>query len=121
MRRCAAVIGWDVGQGCRPAHSSRLLADNPLRLTHVATGRVVPLAGLLGLLRLDVESEVEPFQTTARTTHLDIGRVAIGSGYDVISDEGADLGAEDTEHPQQACERHYEDGCDLSKAERVIR
>jgi len=45
----------------------------------------------------------------------------LSSGYYVISDEGADLGAEDTEHPQQACERHYEDGCDLSKAERVIR
>ena len=25
------------------------------------------------------------------------------------------------EHAEQACERHYEDGCDLSKAERIIR
>ena len=25
------------------------------------------------------------------------------------------------EHAQQACERHYENGCDLSKAERIIR
>ena len=28
---------------------------------------------------------------------------------------------EDRKHAQQACEPHYEGGCDLSKAERIIR
>jgi len=58
------------GQGCRPAHSSRLLADNPLRLTQVATTLVMPLAGLLGVLHRDVESEVKPSETTALTADL---------------------------------------------------
>jgi hypothetical protein len=45
----------------------------------------MPLAGLLGVLDRDVESEVEPPETTALTADLNVGRVAIGSGYDVIS------------------------------------
>jgi len=75
--------------GADPRIRSRLSAGNALRLTQVATGRVVPFTGL----HLDVESEVEPFQTAARTTYLEIGRVAIGSGYDVV-DDAAELGAE---------------------------
>jgi hypothetical protein len=45
----------------------------------VATGRVVPLTGLLSLLYLVVVAEVEPLQTPARITHLEIGRMAIVS------------------------------------------
>jgi hypothetical protein len=48
----------------------RLLADNPLRLTQVATGPVVPLTSLLSLFEFDVGSQVQPFQTEARTAHL---------------------------------------------------
>jgi hypothetical protein len=49
---------------------------NPLSPTQIATGRVGPLTGLLSLLDFDVVAEVEPFETTAWTMHLDIGRVA---------------------------------------------
>ena len=56
----------------------------------------MPLAGLLGVLHRDVESEVKPSETTALTANLNAGGIAIGSGYYVISDEGADLGAEGT-------------------------
>src|SRR5262249_2713536 len=62
------------------------LAANLLRLTQVATGRVVPLTGLLSLFDLVVVAEVEPLQTSARITHLEIGRVAIVSRYDVVGD-----------------------------------
>jgi len=51
----------------------------------------MPLARLLGVLHRDVESEVKPSETTALTADLNVGRVAIGSGYDVISDEGDGL------------------------------
>src|SRR5271166_520580 len=47
-----------------------LLADNPLRLTQVATGPVVLLTSLLSLFEFDVGSQVQPFQTAARTAHL---------------------------------------------------
>jgi hypothetical protein len=43
----------------------------------------VPLTGLLSLLDLVVVAEVEPLQTSARITHLEIGRVAIVSRCDV--------------------------------------
>jgi hypothetical protein len=43
----------------------------------------VPLTGPLSLLDLDIVSEVEPFQTTTRTTDLDVGWVAIVSRCDV--------------------------------------
>jgi hypothetical protein len=49
----------------------------------------MPLAGLLGVLHRDVEAEVKPSDTTALTADLNVGRVAIGSGYDVIGGEGA--------------------------------
>src|SRR5262252_1120423 len=62
------------------------LAANLLRPTQVATGRVVPLTGLLSLLDLVVVAEVEPLQTSARVTHLEIGRVAIVSRGDVVGD-----------------------------------
>src|ERR1700732_1360647 len=71
----------------------RLLADNPLRLTQVATGPVVPLTSLLSLFEFDVGSQVQPFQTAARTAHLDVGWVAVASSYGVVSD-AAELGAE---------------------------
>jgi hypothetical protein len=54
------------------------------------------LAGALSLIHRDMESEVEPFETTAPIADLNVGRVAIGSSYDVISDEVAELGAEGT-------------------------
>ena len=62
------------------------LAANLLRPTQVATGRVVPLTGLLSLLDLVVVAEVEPLQTFARITHLEIGRMAIVSRCDVVGD-----------------------------------
>ena len=52
--------------------------------------------GFLSLLDFDVIPEVEPFQTTAPTTQFNVGRVAVGSGYGVVSDEFAELGAEST-------------------------
>ena len=54
-----------------------LLASNLLRPTKIATGPIVPLTGPLSLLDFGVVSEVEPFQTTTRTTHLEVGWVAI--------------------------------------------
>ena len=69
-------------------------AHNLLRFTQVATRRVVPFTGLLSLLNFDVVSEGEPFQTTARTAQLNVGQVAVGLGYGVVSDEVAELGAE---------------------------
>jgi hypothetical protein len=60
------------------------LVGNPLRLTQIATGLVVPLTGLLSLLDFD--------HTATRFTHLQIGRVAIVSGCDVVGDV-AELGA----------------------------
>jgi hypothetical protein len=45
------------------------------------------------LFDFDVASQVEPCQTTARTAHLNVGRVAIASSYGVVSDI-AELGAE---------------------------
>jgi hypothetical protein len=69
---------------------------NPLRLTQIATGLVVPLTGLLSLLDFDLVTEVEPFHTVTRTTHLKIGRVAIVSGCDVVGDDVAELGAKGT-------------------------
>src|SRR6185369_4330140 len=57
-----------------------------LRLSQVATGSVVPFTGLLTLLDSDVESEIEPFETAARTVQLKVGRVAIGARCDVIDD-----------------------------------
>jgi hypothetical protein len=62
------------------------LAANLLRPAQVATGRVMPLTGLLSLLDLVVVAEVEPLQTSARITHLEIGRVAIVSRCDVVGD-----------------------------------
>src|SRR6516165_3389576 len=83
-------------KACRPAHPFEgSLVGNLLCLAQVATGRVVPFTGLLSLLDFDVESEVEPFQTAARTLHLKVGRVAIGFGYGVVSD-AAKLGTEGT-------------------------
>jgi hypothetical protein len=68
--------------------------DNLLRFTQIATARVVLFTGFLSFLDFDVVSEVEPFQTAARTTHLNIGWVAVVSGYDAVSDEVTELGAE---------------------------
>jgi exosortase/archaeosortase len=45
----------------------------------------VPLTGLLSLLDFDVQSQVEPFQATAWTVHIKVGRVAIGSMCNMIS------------------------------------
>src|SRR5262249_7509220 len=47
------------------------LAANLLRTTQVATGRIVPLTGLLSLPDLGVVAGVEPLQTSARITPLD--------------------------------------------------
>src|SRR5262249_21816176 len=66
--------------------SKRLLAGCLLCFAQVAAGRVMPLAGLLGLLDFGVVPEVEPFQIAARSMHLKIGRVAIVSGCDVVGD-----------------------------------
>jgi hypothetical protein len=71
------------------------LSDNPFRLTQIATGPVVPLTGLLSLFDFGVVTEVQPFQTTARTTRLDIGWIAIVARCDVVRDV-AKLGAEGT-------------------------
>src|ERR1700738_5107004 len=71
----------------------RLLADNPLRLTQVTTGPVVPLTSLLSLFEFHVGSQVQPFQTAVRTAHLDVGWVAVASSCGVVSD-AAELGAE---------------------------
>src|SRR6516165_3351912 len=54
----------------------------------------MPFTGVPSLLYLDVQSEVEPPETTSPVTYLNVGWVTIGSGYDVISDEVAELGAE---------------------------
>jgi hypothetical protein len=70
--------------------------DNPFRLAQVATGCAVPFTGPFGLFHLGVESEVEPFETTAPTAQFNVSRIAIGSGYDVVSDEVAELGSEGT-------------------------
>src|SRR5262245_32930367 len=91
---------------------SAFLVGNPLRPTQVATSRVVPLTGLLSLLDFDVVTEVEPFQSPARTMHVNIGRVAVVSSYDVVGDV-AELGAEGTVGgtaqfgcPHESCLRH---------------
>src|SRR6202035_1692924 len=90
----------------------RLLADNPLRLTQVATGPVVPLTSLLSLFEFDVGSQVQPFQTATRTAHLDVGWAAVASSYGVVSD-AAELGAEGAVGgtaqfglPHERCLRH---------------
>ena len=71
-------------------------ADNLLRFAQVATGHVVLFTGRPSLLDFEVVSEVELFQTTVPTAHLNVGRVAVGSGYGVVGDEFVDLGAEST-------------------------
>jgi xanthine dehydrogenase molybdopterin-binding subunit B len=53
----------------------------------------VPLTGLLSLFDFGVVTEVQPFQTTARTTRLDIGWIAIVARCDAVRDV-AKLGAE---------------------------
>ena len=53
----------------------------------------MPLTSLLSLFEFDVGSQVQPFQTAARTAHLDVGWVAVASSYGVVSD-AAELGAE---------------------------
>src|SRR5215471_15925011 len=99
-----------------PATSDRLferLAANRLRPTQVATGLVVPLTGLLSLLDLVVVAEVEPLQTSARITHLKIGRVAIVSRCDVVSDVanlsvvGSVEGTAQFGLPLERCLRHF--------------
>ena len=60
------------------------LASNLLRPTQIATGPVVPLTGPPRLLDFGVVSEVEPFQTTTRTTHLEVGWVPIVLRCDVV-------------------------------------
>src|ERR1700730_294937 len=54
------------------------------------------LAGALSVFDIDVASEIEPFEATARTAHLNVGWVAIDFRHDVISDEVAELGSERT-------------------------
>ena len=46
----------------------------------------MPFTGLPSLLNFEVQSEVEPFLTTAPTMHLKRGSVAIGSMCDVVGD-----------------------------------
>ena len=46
----------------------------------------MPLTSLLSLFEFDVGSQVQPFQTAARTAHLDVGWVAVASSYGVVSD-----------------------------------
>src|SRR5215472_7302700 len=87
------------------------LLDNFLRPAQVATGRVVPLAGLLRLLDFDVITEVEPFEITAPITHLDVGRVAISLRCDVIGGI-RDLSAKRSVEgviglPHERCPRHW--------------
>ena len=48
-----------------------LAARDLLRPAQIATGRVVPLAGVLGLFHFGVVPEVKPFQPTTRITRLD--------------------------------------------------
>jgi hypothetical protein len=75
----------------------------------------VPLTGLLGLLDLVVVAEVEPLQTSAQITHLEIGRVAIVSRCDVIGDfadlsmVGSVEGTAQFGLPLERCLRHYRD------------
>jgi len=91
---------------------SSCLAANLLRLTQVATGRVVPLTGLLSLLDLVIVAEVEPLQTFARITYLEIGRVAIVSRCDVVGDVaelsavGSVEGTAQFGFPLERCLRH---------------
>src|SRR5262249_58564245 len=68
-------------------HLRQRLAANLLRPSQVATGRIVPLTGLLGLLDLVVVAEVEPLQTSGRITHLDIGREAKFSRREVRGED----------------------------------
>src|SRR6516162_5978638 len=91
---------------------SSSLAANLLRTTQIATGRIVPLTGLLSLLDLVVVAEVEPLQTSARITHLEIGRVAIVSRCDVVGDVaelsvvGSVAGTAQFGLPLERCLRH---------------
>src|SRR5262245_35128399 len=93
----------------------RRLAANLLRTTQVATGRIVPLTSLLSLLDLVVVAEVEPLQTSARITHLEIGRVAIVSRCDVVGDVaelsvvGSVEGTAQFGLPLERCLRHWRD------------
>src|SRR5499427_8889575 len=118
-----------------PATSDRLferLAANRLRPTQVATGLVVPLTGLLSLLDLVVVAEVEPLQTSARITHLEIGRVAIVSRCDVVGDVaelsavGSVEGTAQFGLPLERCLRHQRDyskqmfGCRRRKAQPIF-
>jgi hypothetical protein len=111
--------------------SSRLAA-NRLRPTQVATGLVVPLTGLLSLRDLVVVAEVEPLQTSARITHLEIGRVAIVSRCDVVGDVaelsavGSVEGTAQFGLPLERCLRHWRDyskqmfGCRRRKAQPIF-
>jgi hypothetical protein len=47
----------------------------------------VPFTGLLTLLDFDIESEIEPFETVARTVQLKVGRV-IGDVRDLGAESG---------------------------------
>src|SRR5260370_4577978 len=76
---------WHGRLYAKRAAEGRLLADNPLRLTQVATGPVVPLTSLLSLFEFDVGSQVQPFQTAPRTAHLEVGCVAVASSDAVVS------------------------------------
>jgi hypothetical protein len=70
-----------------------LAARTLLRPAKIATGRVVPLAGVLGLFHFGVVPEVEPFQLPTRITRLDMGWVAIVLSCDVVGNV-RDLSAE---------------------------
>jgi len=88
----AERTGWPY-QAAQPAVGRGRLAGDLLRPTQIATGPVVPLAGVLGLFHFGVVPEVKSFQPTTRITRLDAGWVAIVLSCDVVGNV-RDLSAE---------------------------
>jgi hypothetical protein len=80
----------------------------------------VQLADSLSLLHAFVASEIEPFQASVSTEHLDVGRVATRSRYDMVSDKPAELGAEGNIARNAQFSLPHERYQSLHKSERAI-
>ena len=106
-----AVFMADANASGVEAIEALLAARDLLRPAKIAAGRVVPLAGVLGLFHFGVVPEVEPFQLPTRITRLDSGWVAIVLSCDVVGNV-RDLSAEGVVEgiigrPHQRCLRHW--------------
>jgi hypothetical protein len=87
------AMGLDANANGVEAIETLLAARDLLRPAQIATGRAVPLAGVLGLFHFSVVAGVKPFQPTTRITRLDVGWLAIVLSCDVVGNV-RDLSAE---------------------------